>query len=82
MPLDPHGAREHLRARPPRREDPGEAERIAAGNRNPRRLRGRGSQVASDPLGKGASPKDQYVASSRHVLFSVARAFPSCCDLG
>ena len=72
MALDRDRAREHLRARPRRRQDPGEAERIAAGNRDPRRLRRRGSQVAGDPLGKGAGPQDEYVAGLRHMLFSVA----------
>src|SRR6476660_8598910 len=48
--------RKLLRACPRRRQDPGEAERIAPGNRDPCRLRRRGSQVAGDPLGKGAGP--------------------------
>ena len=74
MRLDRDRAREHLRAGPRRRQDPGEAERVAAGDDNPRRLRRRGSQIAGDALGEAAGAQDEDVARLRHMLFSVAAA--------
>ena len=60
--VDRDRAREHVGAGPRRRPDPGEAKGVAAGDRDPRRLRRGGCEIAGDALGEAAGPENQDVA--------------------
>ena len=76
--VDRDRAREHVGAGLCRRSDPGEAKGVAPRDRNPRRLRRGGCEIAGDALREAAGSENQDVARLRHVLSFAVAALSAC----